>query len=281
MSGLGPILSYSRFIWTGIGTASNYYNNKYGSVVRVWINGEETIILSGQVFLGPSAHSLSHESVISKSLAALAGLQQCIMSCGAPTIQPDSGAKQGWSVSGWKGGGSFSTVTLSCGKKPGRIFLKVILHWTEPHFTPLSAHCLYSNKRTKTYPTPALTLRHCMRITAQFHGCFTALSGPGLQRTVGICVSSTAKHLDRLQEMTDPSGHVDSLNLLRAIVVDISNRLFLRVPLNGQLHFHCKCSLFQCSRCLQLLTLVLFLITQRGTCCWKSTATLRPGRQFW
>ncbi|KAI4825178.1 hypothetical protein KUCAC02_020873 [Chaenocephalus aceratus] len=59
-----------------------------------------------------------------------------------------------------------------------------------------------------------------------------ALTGPGLQRTVRVCVSSTAKHLDRLQEMSDPSQHVDALNLLRAVVVEISNRLFLRVPLN-------------------------------------------------
>lgn len=62
----------------------------------------------------------------------------------------------------------------------------------------------------------------------------SALTGPSLQRTVGVCVSTTNEHLDRLQEVTDSSGHVDSLNLLRAIVVDISNRLFLRVPLNGR-----------------------------------------------
>lgn len=62
---------------------------------------------------------------------------------------------------------------------------------------------------------------------------FSALTGPTLQRTAGVSISVTAERLDRLLEMTDGSGHVDSLNLLRAIVVDISNRLFLRVPLDG------------------------------------------------
>ena len=61
----------------------------------------------------------------------------------------------------------------------------------------------------------------------------SALSGPSLVRMVTVCAESIVKHLDRLEEVRNESGSLDVLHLMRRIILDTSNMLFLRIPLDG------------------------------------------------
>ncbi|XP_042331046.1 aromatase [Sceloporus undulatus] len=155
--GIGPLISHGRFLWMGVGSACNYYNKMYGEFMRVWISGEETLIISKSSSM---FHIMKHGHYISRF-----------------------GSKPGLKCIGMH--------------ENGIIFNNNPALWKEirPFFTK-------------------------------------ALSGPGLVRMVAICVESTIEHLDRLEEVTARCGYINSLNLMRRIMLDTSNKLFLGIPLD-------------------------------------------------
>ena len=74
---------------------------------------------------------------------------------------------------------------------------------------------------------------------ANVGACVIALTGPGVLQTVDVCTASTLSHLESLRADHPSSGpgedlrQVDVLSVLRGIVVDVSNTLFLGVPVDG------------------------------------------------
>ncbi|XP_053129069.1 aromatase isoform X2 [Hemicordylus capensis] len=155
--GIGPLISYGRFLWMGIGSACNYYNRMYGEFMRVWINGEETLIISKSSSM---VHVMKHSHYISRF-----------------------GSKHGLKCIGMHENGIIFNNNPALWKK------------IRPFFTK-------------------------------------ALSGPCLARMVSICVESTAEHLGQLKKIATEFGYVNSLNLMRCIMLDTSNKLFLGIPLD-------------------------------------------------
>ncbi|ETE63890.1 Cytochrome protein, partial [Ophiophagus hannah] len=144
--GLGPLISHGRFLWMGVGSACNYYNKLYGEFMRVWINGEETLVISKSSSM---FHVMKHGHYSSRF-----------------------GSKPGLQCIGMH--------------ENGIIFNNNPTLWKEirPYFTK------------------------------------------------AICVESTIAHLDLLEKQTTELEHVNTLNLMRRIMLDTSNKLFLGIPLD-------------------------------------------------
>ncbi|XP_040198608.1 aromatase [Rana temporaria] len=153
--GLGPLITYGRFLWTGIGNASNYYNSMYGEFVRVWINGEETLVISSS---SATCHVMKH-----------------------------------------------SHYVLRFGSK-------------------LGLQCIGMNENGVIFNSnPSL-----WKVIRPFFN--RALSGPGLIQTTEHCLKSTERFLANLSDLTDQLGNVNVLKLMRLIIFDTSNNLFLGIP---------------------------------------------------
>ncbi|XP_058150181.1 aromatase [Dasypus novemcinctus] len=155
--GIGPLISHGRFLWMGIGSACNYYNKMYGEFMRVWIGGEETLIISKSSSM---FHIMKHSHYSSRF-----------------------GSKLGLQCIGMHENGIIFNNNPAIWKAIRPFFIK-------------------------------------------------ALSGPGLVRMVTVCVDSILTHLDRLEEVTSEAGCVNVLTLMRRIMLDTSNMLFLGIPLD-------------------------------------------------
>ncbi|XP_008704187.1 aromatase [Ursus americanus] len=155
--GIGPLISHCRFLWMGIGSACNYYNKMYGEFIRVWICGEETLIISKSSSM---FHIMKHSHYSSRF-----------------------GSKLGLQCIGMHENGIIFNNNPTLWKAVRPFFIK-------------------------------------------------ALSGPGLVRMVTVCVGSIITHLDRLEEVSNELGYIDVLTLMRRIMLDTSNILFLGIPLD-------------------------------------------------
>ncbi|XP_030047596.1 aromatase [Microcaecilia unicolor] len=155
--GIGPLLSYTRFLCSGIGRATNYYNSIYGDIVRVWIKGEETILISKS---SAAFHVMKHGHYNSRF-----------------------GSKHGLECVGMN--------------ENGLIFNNNPSIWTlvRPFF-------------------------------------IKALSGPVITQAAEICAKTTIANLERLHQVTNEIGNVNALVLMRLIMMDTSNKLFLRMPID-------------------------------------------------